>query len=141
MLRRLPAMVRQLRSRYSTRPTFSLADEHDLEDIVRWALALQADDVRLESRTPQYAPDSRTDFILPVSRTIICCKLAGPMVREDQIAAQLREDIHYFRDWTDCDALLFLVYDPERLLRDAALLEGIWTEQIGKLSVRCIITG
>ena len=140
-LRRLPDMVRQMRSRHSTRPTFSIADEHDLEDIVRWALALQSDDVRIETRTPSYAPDSRTDFVLPASRTIVCCKLASQMVREDQIAAQLREDIDYYRDRADGDGLVFLVYDPEGLLREAEVLEGIWTEQIGKLAVRCIIAG
>jgi len=141
LLRRLPAMVRQMRSRYSTRPTFSIADLHDLEDTVRWALALEADDIRLEIRTPVYAPDSRTDLILKASRTIVCCKLAGPLAREDQMAAQLREDIDYYRDRTDCDALVFLVYDPEGLLREPEVLEGIWTEKIGKLSVRCIIAG
>jgi hypothetical protein len=141
LLRRVPAMVRQMRSRYSTRPTFSIADEHDLEDAVRWALALQVDDLRQESRTPSYAPDSRTDFVLPSSRTIVCCKLGTPVVREDQIAAQLREDICYYRDRADCEALVFLVYDPEGLFREAEVLEGIWTEQVGKLTVRSIITG
>jgi hypothetical protein len=139
LLRRLPAMVRQMRSRYSTRPTFFIADEHDLEDVVRWAVALAADDVRLETRTPPYAPDSRTDLILPASQTIICCKLAGPTVRDDAIAAELREDIGYYRDRADCEILMVLVYDPEGVLREPAVLEGIWTEQVGKLAVRCII--
>jgi hypothetical protein len=139
LLRRVPAMVRQMRCRHGTRPTFSIADEHDLEDIIRCVLALQADDVRLLTRTPSYALDSRMDFVLPESRTIVCCKLAGPTVREDHIAAQLREDIDYYRHRSDCDGLVVLVYDPEGLFRETEVLEGIWTEQVGKLSVRCII--
>src|SRR5262249_6137297 len=63
--RRLLVVARQLRSRYGTRPALRVEDEHDLEDLVRALLPLHFDDVRPLSRTPRYAPDTRTDFLLP----------------------------------------------------------------------------
>ena len=64
LLHRLPAVARQLRSRYLDRAPFAIQDEHDLEDLVRAVLALRFDDIRIESRTPRYALDTRVDFLL-----------------------------------------------------------------------------
>src|SRR5438874_339984 len=51
LLRRLPRVVRQLRSRQDGRPPFRVEDEKDLEDLARALLPLHFDDVRPECRT------------------------------------------------------------------------------------------
>src|SRR5262249_13869707 len=71
LLRRLPLAARQFRSRYGTRPAFRVEDEHDLEDLLRALLPLQFDDVRPMSRTPRYAADTRTDFLLPAQEVAV----------------------------------------------------------------------
>src|SRR5262245_20873415 len=54
LLRRLPAVARQLRFRQDDKPPYRVESDHDLEDLVRSVLPLHFDDVRPLTRTPTY---------------------------------------------------------------------------------------
>lgn len=143
LLRRLPRVVRQLRSRHGQRPPFCVADEHDLEDLLRALLPMYFDTVRLESRTPSYALTTRTDFlVVPEGEErflAVTVKRAAPDRDEAALTVQWAEDTTYYQGRRDCHALVGLVHDPEGLLRDPDTLETAWSRSPGDLQVHCVI--
>jgi hypothetical protein len=139
LLRRLPAVRRQLRSRHGDRPPFRVADEHDLEDLLRALLAVPFDDVRLEGRTPAYAPGHRTDFLLHGGALALTAKLVRTAGDEDRLAAELAQDVAYYQARAGCRCLVCFVSDPEGRLHDARGLETSWSRSHEDLNVIGVI--
>lgn len=136
-LRRLPSVVRQLRSRHGVRPAFVVQDIFDLQDLVRALLPLWFDEIRPETRTPRYAEATRTDFLLPREGIALVVKRADAVTKEPQLAAQREEDAGYYEGRVR--ALMLLVADPEARLADVAQSEMAWSRPHGELEVRCAI--
>ena len=143
LLRRLPRVVRELRSRHGDRPAFRAADVHDLEDLLRSLLPLHCDDVRPHSRTPSYAAATRTDFLLvsPAGgRTIaLTAKWVDADLTEAALARQWDEDVTYHEARRDCGVLVGFLYDPEGRLPDPAALETAWSRPLGDVELRGVV--
>jgi hypothetical protein len=139
LLRRLPRAVRQLRVRHGDRPPFRVGDEKDLEDLLRALLPLHFDDVRPHARTPRYAADTCTDFLLAPERIAVTAKFARPDLRDAQLAGQFREDAAYYRAEGSCRTLVGYVHDPEGLVREPHLLAAACGQPGGDLVVRCVV--
>jgi len=139
LLRRLPRVIRQLRSRNDNRPPFRVEDERDLEDLLRSLLPLHFDDVRPRSRTPRYAPNTRTDFLLAPERVAVTAKYVRPRVSERQLAEQWSEDLAYWRGQRNCRLLVGFVHDPEGGLRDLRAHEAAWAIQEDAWGAQCVI--
>lgn len=143
LLRRLPRVARQLRARHGDRPAFRVADDYDLEDLLRALLALHFDEVWPEGRTPSYAPGVRTD--LRVDRgegeppVVVACRRVATPVDEGRLAAQLREDVAHYQPRRAGGVLIALLYDPEGLLPNPESLETRWSGQEGEWQFRCVI--
>jgi hypothetical protein len=131
MLRRLPHVIRQLRSRHADRPPFRVFDEHDLEDLLRSLLPLHFDDIRPECRTPRYATDTRTDFLLAPENIAVTIKLA-----QSNLMPQIQEDAAYYRHERKCRTLVVFLYDPQGILREPPELDAPTDEGP---EVRCVI--
>jgi hypothetical protein len=141
LLRRLPLVIRQLRSRHGNRPTFQVKDERDLEDLLRALLPIFFDDIRPENRTPSYDSGTRTDFRLKQEGIVLTIKRAPTRDCEKQLGEQLQEDVnHYERDGS-CRVLLGFVHDPEGFLRDPGQLELMWSKPQDRLELHCVIAG
>jgi hypothetical protein len=117
LLRRVPRVARELRVRHGDRAPFRVADDRDLEDLVRALLPVHFDDIRPECRTPPYAAVTRTDFVLAPERIVLTAKCARPGQGGPELARQLEEDVAYYRGQPLCATLVCFVYDPEGLLR------------------------
>ncbi len=143
LLRRLPRVARQLRSRHADRPPFRLVDDYDLEDLLRALLALEFEVVRSESRTPTYAAGVRTDWRLPPVDSgpalVLTAKRITAALTERELARQLEEDVGYYARRGADGVLVIYLYDPEGLLPDPAGLEAMWSRRDGDLEVRCIL--
>lgn len=113
LLLRVPRVIRQLRVRHGDRPAFGVADERDLEDLVRALLPIHFDDVRPECRTPSYSTCTRTDFLLAPEQIALAVKCAGPNVPGAELARQLAEDVDYYARQQACRTLAAFVYDPQ----------------------------
>ena len=141
LLRRLPRVIRQLRSRHGNRPPFQVADERDLEDLLRALLPIYFDDIRPETRTPGYSSGNRTDFRFKPEGIALTIKRAPSRDCEKQLGEQLQEDvIHYEREGT-CKTLVAFIHDPEGFLREPAPLELMWSKLQDRFELRCIIAG
>ena len=141
LLRRLPRVIRQLRSRHGNRPPFQVADERDLEDLLRALLPIYFDDMRPESRTPGYAPGNRTDFRLKPEGIALTIKRAPSRDCEKQLGEQLQEDVTHYEREGGCKTLVGFIYDPEGFLREPGQLELMWSKPKDRLELRCVIAG
>lgn len=139
LLRRLPRMVRQLRTRQEGRVPFRVEDEKDLEDLLRAVLPLHFDDIRPEARTPRYASGNRTDFVLPRERLALVLKRVRSELTEEAVLNQLDEDVGYYRRRGGCTTLVCYLYDPAGRLHQAGRLEGVYTRQREGLGVHCVV--
>jgi len=141
LLRRLPRVIRQLRSRHINRPAFQVADERDLEDLLRALLPIYFEDIRPESRTPTYTHATRTDFRIKPHGIALTIKRAPWRDCEKQLGEQLQEDVTYHEKETTCKTLVGFIHDPEGFLREPAQLELMWSKPQDRLELRCIIAG
>lgn len=138
LLRRLPRVIQQMRSRHGTRPPFSVEDQYDLEDMVRALLPLHFDSLHLHSHTPRHAPGAHTDLFLPGPKIALTIKLVRPPVALPTLASQIQEDrARWPRE--DCRLLVAFLHDPEAVLREPSVLEAAWSQGDEQPPLRCII--
>lgn len=134
LLRRMPHVIRQIRTRQGDRPPFRVTDERDLEDLLRALLPLHFDDIRPECRTPSYAACTRSDFLLAPENIALTIKWAQPRILE-----QVQQDVAYYRRERKCRTLVVFVYDPETSLREPCLPSMSAAEDVEEPEVRCVI--
>jgi hypothetical protein len=138
-LRRLPATIRELRSRFGTRPAFRIEDEHDLEDLGRSLLPLVCNGVRLRSRVPGYAAGARTDFLIQPDGIVLALKKTALGMRLAQLDHQRQEDLAHYRAVPECRALWIYILDLQGYLPAPRRLELVWSNSDEEPVSRCII--
>lgn len=137
---RLPRVAAQLAERYDDRPTFRLGDEHDLQDLTHALLALEHDDIRVLSWTPDYAGGrARRDFWLKLESIVFEARWAWPGLDAGTLAAQLAADLQAHRQRTACTALVCLMYDPDGFCADPRGAEHALSRDQAGVVVRVFI--
>jgi hypothetical protein len=137
---RFPLIVRSLRKRYKNRPTISVSDEYDVQDIFRVLLALYFDDIRPEEWVPSYAGgNSRMDFLLKRESIVIEIKKTRETLKDKDIGDQLIIDIARYQTHPECKALFCFVYDPEGFISNPIGLERDLARKDNNLEVIVII--
>ncbi|MFA4828941.1 MAG: hypothetical protein WC855_13145 [Thermodesulfovibrionales bacterium] len=108
------SVVRQLRSRYSNRPTLEVDDEYDVQDLLHCLLRLHFDDIRKEEWSPSYAGgSSRMDFLLKEEQIVIEVKKTRKGLADKELGRQLIEDKEKYKQHPNCKKLICFTYDPE----------------------------
>ena len=121
---RFHIVARQLRSRREGRPTLSVHDEYDAQDLLHALLFLHFEDVRAEEWSPSYAgKSSRLDFLLKREQIVVEVKKTRENLGAREVGTQLIEDIARYQSHPDCRALVCFVYDPEGLVANPRGLE------------------
>ncbi|MEY9952446.1 hypothetical protein [Leifsonia sp. EB34] len=142
VLRRLPRLLETLnRQRPDWKLIERIADEHDLQAVVEALLRTLFDDVRPEDYVPSRAGrNSRVDFVLPEVGVVIETKMTRPGLDSKRLVEELLIDAGRYPKHPDCDAIVALVYDPERRVVNPAGLERDLTQrtQYG-LSFFCVV--
>jgi len=140
LCRRFHLFALQLERRHAKRPSFSIDDEYDVQDLFHAILALHFDDVRAEEVTPSYAGNSsRVDFYLPDARLMVEVKMTRDSLRQRGVVSQLTEDAARYAAKDDVDTLVCLVYDPGGFCHNPTALERDVQESGRKLSVRAVV--
>lgn len=117
--RGLPALIDSLTRRHTERTPFEVSDEHDVQDLLGGVLRTMFEDVRPEDPSPTRAGgSSRVDFLLKRQRIVVEVKMTRPGLRERDVGNQLIEDIERYRSHPDRGALVAIVYDPSRHIRN-----------------------
>lgn len=119
------SIARQLQSRHDNRPTITMKDEYDVQDLLHTLLRLFFDDIRPEEWTPSYAGGaSRMDFLLKNEKIVIEVKKTRSGLKEEEIGEQLIIDIAKYKSHPDCQKLICFIYDPEGRIGNPASLEN-----------------
>ncbi|MEV6891410.1 hypothetical protein [Kribbella sp. NPDC051137] len=125
VFRRLPEFLAVLGAAGNDRvrrPT--LTNEADLQVLVHAILQLLYDDVRPEDAVPKQAgAASRVDFLLRETGVIIETKMTRPSLTDKKVGEELAIDWNRYQRHPDCQAIIGIVYDPERHISNAAALE------------------
>lgn len=140
IINRFHLIARQLRARYSDRPTIEIEDEYDVQDLFHSLLKLYFDDVRPEEYTPSYAGSaSRVDFLLKKEKIIIEIKKTRKNLGAKEVGEQLIIDSQRYQSHPDCSQLICFVYDPEERIANPRGIENDLTHEISNVPVSVFI--
>lgn len=141
LLRRFPAVVRELEHRHDRRsPMAEIRDEYDVQDLLRSILAGLFDDVRDEEPTPSHGGlASRMDLLLKSEQIVIETKMTRASLSQRKVAEELATDKELYRSHPGCRTLVCFVYDPGRHLRRPASLEADLSDLDGPVPTIVIV--
>ena len=141
MCRRFPLLAGELGNRYSNRPALHIADEYDVQDLLRGVLQLHFDDVRPEEWNPSYGGvQSRSDLLLKPERLVIETKMTRKGLGQRELVHQLIIDKAQYQRHPDCGTLVCFVYDPRCSLPNPAAIERDLSGHDGKLATTVVIS-
>ena len=137
---RFPIAVNALKVRHNSRPTITMTDEYDVQDLLGALLKLHFEDVRPEEWTPSYAGNSsRIDFLLKAFGVLVEVKMTRKGLDQKEVANQLAIDILRYQAHQDCKSLLCFVYDPDGYCKNPTVLQNDLTHKHGALDVVVIV--
>lgn len=138
---RFYTVTRQLKRRSKGRPNLEIADEYDVQYLMRALLHLFFEDVRPEEWTPSYAgKSSRVDFLLKIEKTVLEIKHSRSSLTEKELGDELIIDIRrYQATHPDCQSLFCFVYDPEGYIDNPRGMENDLSKVIEGMLVKVII--
>jgi REase_DpnII-MboI len=137
---RFVIVANALAQRHNGRPTISMTDEYDVQDLIGALLKLHFADVRPEEWTPSYAGSaSRMDFLLKPEQIVVEAKMTRKGLGQKELVSQLAEDILRYRSHQDCKTLMCFVYDPAGKCMSPTALENDLAESHGGLQVIVIV--
>ena len=116
--RRFDVVARQLLRRRESRPTLTINDEYDVQDLMHALLLLEFDDVRSESWNPTYLGGAtRVDFLLRDAGIVVEVKKTREGLTDQRVGAELAEDVTRYSDAganRGATILVCFIYDPDR---------------------------
>jgi len=140
LCRRFHSVARQLRLRGEYRPTLSVEDELDVQDLLHALLRIQFDDIGTEEWTPSYADGaSRTTFLLNDNRLAVLVKKTRNGLTAKDLTEQLRIDAERYRTKSRCTSLLCFIYDPEGRIGNPRALETSLTTISESLTIDVLV--
>lgn len=111
------AFDRQINTRRENRPSISINDEYDQQDVLHAILKLFFKDIRPEDYVPSYAGgNSRIDFYIPTHNLYIENKITSDTLKDRKLGEQLAIDVARYSGKTDCKILFFSIYDKGHFL-------------------------
>jgi hypothetical protein len=140
LCRKFPLLVMELRRRHNQRP-FEIADEYDVQDLLRGILRLHFADVRREEWNPSYGGvQSRSDLLLKPERVVVETKMTRGNLGQRELVKQLIVDKEQYRGHPDCDTLVCFVYDPDLRLHNPSAIEHDLSETAGRLRTLVVVS-
>ncbi len=139
MLRRLPKTLRQLRFHGIGQRPVRVAEQRDLEDLIRAVLPLFCDESREHSRNPEYSPMPRTDYLLPANGIALTSKFVSRGGLQNDLVHQIHCDAAYYEEEGLCQELVVFIYDPQGHLRTPEVLESICGLPNSDVTIRCVV--
>lgn len=141
LCRRFPLLVSELRHRYNKRTTFDVADEYDVQDLLRSVFRLHFADVRREEWNPSYGgTQSRSDLLVKSERVVVETKMTRASLGQRRLVEELIVDKAQYRNHPDCRTLVCFVYDPELRLSNPEAIERDLSGNDGALDTLVIVS-
>ena len=122
---RFHSVARQLRLRGEYRPTLTVEDELDAQDLLHALLRIQFDNIDTDEWTPSYSSGTpRTTLLLNEGRLAVIVKKPRPGLNAKDLGDQLQIDAERYRSHGRCTTLLCFMYDPEGRIGNPRGLEA-----------------
>ncbi|WJK33982.1 hypothetical protein [Solwaraspora sp. WMMA2065] len=122
---RMRDVERELSRRHGGRPTITVADEYDAQDLLKGLFALFFEDVRPETWTPNVAGGAaRIDFLLPSFELAVEIKRARPSMTARSLGDELIVDRDRYKTEQRAKHLICLVFDYDGILPGPRGLEA-----------------
>jgi hypothetical protein len=122
---RMLDVQRQLKTRHAGRPTITVTDEYDAQDLFNALLRVFFDDIRREDWSPAYAGGaSRIDFVLPRFKLAIELKYSRQSMTSKDLGEQLIVDIAKYGIHPSVRHLVCLIFDPDGHLNNPRGIES-----------------
>ncbi|MDX6370359.1 MAG: hypothetical protein QOG93_1861 [Gaiellaceae bacterium] len=138
--RNLPEFLEPLAKRGRNRAPLIVEDEYDLQLVVHALLRLFFDDVRPEDYVADHAGSrSRVDFLLKAERIVLETKMTRRGLGSREVGEELIVDIERYKRHPDCEALVALVFDPDRLIKNRRAIEHDLSRKHDGLPVRVYV--
>jgi hypothetical protein len=136
--------VRYLNTRRSSGAVIDIRGEDDLQDVLYLMLRPWIPDLTPENPTDRIASRySIKDFLSKENGIVVEAKYVRDKKHGKDITRELNDDIENYRSHTNCDFLIFFIYDPNSLIPDVtALRKHVESKRNydGKtLSVHCVV--
>jgi hypothetical protein len=117
--RRFHAVAVQLLNRRQKRPTLTISDEYDVQDLMHALLRLHFEDVRTEEPTPSFGGGAaRMDFLLKNEQIVVEAKMTRSDLRDKGLFDELIQDVARYKNHSDCKNLICLIYDPQCFVKN-----------------------
>lgn len=124
ILSRFHLVAKEISERHESRPTLTINDEYDVQDLLEGLLRIYFDDIRPEQWTPEYAGSSaRIDFLLKQEQIAIEVKKTRKGLGKKELGNELIIDIAHYEKHPDCKTLYCFIYDPEERISNPIGLE------------------
>jgi len=128
LLEKFPRVIRLLQERRKdkevSRPTLTIKDEYDVQDLLCSLLQIDFKIVKKEVGTEHHAGGtSRIDLVLDDEEIIIEVKMVRASHTIKNLADELFIDIERYLQKNPCKFLYFFIYDPSNILPNLAELE------------------
>lgn len=112
LLKRFHKIVQELRERRAGREPVVIADEYDLQYVLKALLKLYFDDIRAEEFSPSHAgANTRLDFVLKEQGIVIETKMTHERLKAKTLGEELLIDIGRYKAYPGCTDLVIFVYD------------------------------
>jgi hypothetical protein len=118
VLTRFHKVARKLAHRHGGRKPLKIADEYDVQDLLKALFAIDFDDVRPEEWTPSHAGSSgkRMDLLFKEHAIVVEVKKTRDTLKDKGIGEELLIDIAHYKAHPNCQTLVCFVYDPDQLI-------------------------
>jgi len=135
-----PNVAQRLRLRRIGRDPLLIRDEYDMQYLFAALLETRFQDIRPEEWGPSYAGGSnRVDFLLKNESVLVETKMTREGLTDRRLGEELIIDVAHYKQMPGCQALVCLVYDPERRLNNPRGIESDLSKVTDGFDVRVLI--
>ncbi len=131
-------------NRKHNKPSFTVDDEYDLQDILYVIIKSIFSDAKFEEHTIKHAGRTKiVDIVIPSINVIIEIKYVRDKNHASSVADEIKIDIESYHVHPNCETLCVLVYDPKKYITDSYSfmqdLTGLRVVNNKKFEIRTII--
>jgi hypothetical protein len=140
LFERFHSVALEINRRHDNRDSLAIADEYDIQDLLRGLLKLHFDDIRDEEYTPSYAGFcARMDLLLEDEQIVIETKMVRKGLTQKKIRDELIIDKAHYRVHPKCKKLYCLVYDPEEKTKNPRGFERDLSDRVDGFETKVFV--
>lgn len=142
LLKQFHKVAQELRDRRQNKKTLIIANEYDVQDLIKALLHLHFTDIRREEFSPSsLGANSRLDFVLKKEKIILEVKMTNSRLNAKKVGEELLTDIGRYKEYPDCCDLVIFIYDKGDHIRNKeGLITDLQKQSTSKFTITVVIS-